>query len=107
IHGQALPGGDLSARDGSTLLLEWGVLSGAEARPVHVRRGDRGAGAKWPRTAEPVPLVRPALLPDRRHPGQSGPHEHGPFARSAAAVSGPPPRRIRRLPARAVEDSGP
>src|SRR5207247_2155977 len=51
-------------------------------------------------SAQSLALRRPQDVPRRRHPRQSGPHEHGARSRSSGAVPRPPRRRVRGRAAR-------
>ncbi len=52
-----------------------------------------------------LPVVRSEVLPAGRHPGEVGPHEHGPLGRGAAAFSRSSHRRICRDVAGIAQDS--
>ena len=93
-------------------LLERHVFGRAKKRALVCGPGSAGAGRHLSRRPSAggrrsggVSVVRPALLSAGRHSGQGGPHEHGALHRSAAAVSGPSHRGIRRDAARATSRS--
>ena len=59
----------------------------------------------WERRPCSVPHVRSEVLPRRRHSGEVGPHEHGPFGGGAAALPRSSHRRVRGHLAGIAEDS--
>ncbi len=74
-----------------------------------VRRNARGVAAVVARERRPraLPGVRSEVLPSRRHTGEVGPHEHGPFRGGAAALPRSPHRRVCGDAAGVAQDSRP
>ena len=101
-----------AARAGARVL-EWDVFRGGEtisaadepASALRWHAGGFATGVAGKRRSRSLSGVRSEVLPSRRHPGEVGPHEHGPFGGGAAALPRSPHRRVCGHAAGIAEDS--